>query len=61
MKGCSGSDCGGVCVAARFEKVPVALTSSKILLLVGVTGVAFCAALVAVDLALGAGVSFLIL
>ena len=57
-KGCSGS-VGGA--AEDLLKVPVALTSSKILLLVGVTGVACCAVLVFVGAALGADVSFFVL
>ena len=48
-------------VAADLVKVPVALTSSRILLLVGVAGVACCAILVTVGAALGADVSFFVL
>lgn len=48
-------------VAADLLKVPVALTSSKILLFVGVTGVACCAVFVCVGAAFGAGVSFFVL
>lgn len=75
MVGCSGcsrgSDCGrGVLsafmveldVAAGLRKVPAALTLSKMMLLVDVTGVPCCGVVVvAVDVAFGAGVSFLVL
>lgn len=60
IKGCLGSVCGGAGLAVGLRKAPAALTSSKILLLVGVTGVVCCTVPVFVDAALGAAlVSFL--
>lgn len=58
MKDCSGSVGGG---ADELLNVPVALTSSRILLLVGVTGVACCTVFVWAGAALGASASFFVL